>query len=49
MIDDDECGAVGGIRAGAETEILGENQSQLHFVHHKPHMTSPGLEPGPPR
>jgi hypothetical protein len=30
-----------------ETEVLGENLSQRHFVHHKYHMTRPGLEPGP--
>jgi hypothetical protein len=26
-----------------------ENLPQLYFVHHKSHMTLPGIEPGPPR
>jgi hypothetical protein len=36
-------------RLAWETELLGENLPQRHFIHHKSHLTRPGLEPGPPR
>jgi hypothetical protein len=36
-------------RLAGETKVLGGNLPQSHFVHHKPRMTGPGFEPGPPR
>jgi hypothetical protein len=36
-------------RLAGETEVLGENPPQRHFVHHKSQLTRPGIEPGPLR
>jgi hypothetical protein len=33
-------------RLVGETEVLGENLAQRHFVHHKSHLTRPGSNPG---
>jgi hypothetical protein len=35
-------------RLAGETEVVGENLLQRHFVHHKSHVIRPGFEPGPP-
>jgi hypothetical protein len=42
-------GEFGGTEIGRGTQILGENLPQRHFVHHKSHVTSPGIEPGQPQ
>jgi hypothetical protein len=49
MMNEGECGAVGGMRIGRGAEVLAESLPQCHFVHHKSHMTCPMLEPGSPQ
>jgi hypothetical protein len=43
---DCESGEFGGMKIDRG---IGENLPQRHFVHHKFHLTRPGLEPGRPR
>jgi hypothetical protein len=46
MIDEDDCGATGGMKIGrGNRSTLRKNLPQRHFVYHKSHMTRPGLEP----
>jgi hypothetical protein len=37
-----EDGEFGGLKIDRRTEVLGENLSQRHFIHHKSHFTRPG-------
>jgi hypothetical protein len=36
------------LELAGETEVLGGNLPQYHFIHHKFHMTWPMIEPGQP-
>jgi hypothetical protein len=48
MINDGDCGSVGRMKIGSVKQVLGENRPQRRFVHHKSHITRPGLEPEQP-
>jgi hypothetical protein len=48
MIDEGDCGAIGGLKIERGTEVLGENLPQRLFVHHEFHMTIRGFKPGLP-
>jgi hypothetical protein len=37
------------LELAGETEVLGENLPQYHFMRHKSHMTQLGIEPGQAR
>jgi hypothetical protein len=40
MIDDGDCGAIGGMKIGrGNRSTQRENLPQCHFVHYKPYMT----------
>jgi hypothetical protein len=39
MIGEGDCGAIGGMKIGRESELLGENLPQCQFAHQKFHMT----------
>jgi hypothetical protein len=46
MIGEGDCGAVGEWRLAGETEVLGENLPQRHFVPTNPSWRDPGSNPG---
>jgi hypothetical protein len=49
MIDDDECGAVCGMRIGRGNRSTGRKPAPVPFYRPQFHLTLPGLEPVPPR
>jgi hypothetical protein len=42
-----EYGAVGEMRIGGRNRSTRKNPPRFHFVHHKPQITWPGIDPGP--
>jgi hypothetical protein len=49
MIDDGDCGAIGGMIGRRNRNIRRKLAPVNHFAHHKSHMTWPGFKPGPPK
>jgi hypothetical protein len=49
MIDDGDCGAIGGMKMGRGNRSTRRNPASVPLCHHKSHMTRIGLESGPPR
>jgi hypothetical protein len=49
MIDDGDYGEIVGMKIGRENRSTRRKPAPPPIVHHKSHMTRPGLEPGPPR
>jgi hypothetical protein len=48
MIDDGDCGEIGGMKIGRGNRSTQKKPAQCHFVHHTSHMIRPELEPRPP-
>jgi hypothetical protein len=49
MIDDGDCGAIGGMKFGRGNSSTRRKPASVSLVHHKPHMSWTRLEPEPPR
>jgi hypothetical protein len=47
MIDEGDCVPIVGMKIGGGNRSTRRKPAQCYFVHHKSHMTWPGLEPGP--
>jgi hypothetical protein len=47
MIGDGDCGEIGGMKIGRGNQSTRRKPTPRHFVHHRPHMSRPGFEPGP--
>jgi hypothetical protein len=42
-------GEIGGMKIGRGNRSTRRKPAPAHFVHHRCHLTRPGIEPGPPR